>query len=73
MYVYHAMHFLLIDELLHIVKHFLGFLQLGVQGRTNQKSYYIQWGSLFQLSLSNYKYNYMSTHRILLWVFLALQ
>ena len=37
MYVHQAMHFLLIDELLHIVKHFLGFFQLGVQGHTNQK------------------------------------
>ena len=34
MYVHQAMHFLLIDELLHIVKHFLGFLKLGVQGHT---------------------------------------
>ena len=67
------MHFLFIDELLHIVKHFLGFLQIGVQGHTQTKrNYYSQWGSLFQLSLSNYKYNYISTHRILLWVFLAL-
>ena len=31
------MHFLLIDELLHIVKHFLGFLQLGVQSHTQTK------------------------------------
>ena len=37
MYVHQAMHFLFIDELLHIVKHFLGFLQLGVQGHTQTK------------------------------------
>ena len=37
MYVHQAMHFLLIDELLHIVKHFLGFLQLGVQSHTQTK------------------------------------
>ena len=36
--------FLLIDELLHIVKHFLGFLQLGAQGHT-------------QTSPSNISYN----------------
>ena len=37
MYVHQAMHFLFIDELLHIVKHFLGFLQLGVQDHTQTK------------------------------------
>ena len=37
MYVHQAMHLLLIDELLHIVKHFLGLLQFGVQGHTQTK------------------------------------
>ena len=31
------------------------------KSHANQKNYYLQWGSLFQLSLSNYKYNYIST------------